>query len=233
MKTSLHLTCNPEYSGNYRNNAQVIMIIIFSQFKNKSIFHYVIRKGQNIKTQSKEIFKMTAEEIYNKYGSHTEKWLAALDEYSDDSFMKKPSADEWSVSQVYFHLAEVTDKCLANAIMCAENKGETGHSGWGPKIFSLMGSFPPVKLIIKKIPPGLDRIYLPEQIEKAEARRLLGEALQKMKSNISKIDGASKDQRIAHWAAGWFNALQWYQSAEMHLKHHFRQKKRIDNFLRK
>lgn len=171
--------------------------------------------------------------IFHQYEAHTQRWIAALTTYSDAEFATKPTKEAWSIGQVYAHLASVTDKCLENALRCAENKGETGHSGFGPAFFSWMGAFPPVKMHIKKIPPGLESVYAPAQPNKAEAEKLLLHALERMKSSISAVQKADRNQRIAHWAGGWFNAQQWFHSCEMHLKHHFRQKKRIDKSLGK
>jgi hypothetical protein len=176
---------------------------------------------------------MKIESILKKYEAHTHQWIAAIENYSDKEFETQPSNEAWSIGQVYDHLANVTDKCVTNALRCAEKKGETGHSGFGPAIFSWMGSFPPVKMKIKKIPSGLENIYSPRQLRKDEARKKLEAALVQMKTSASAVSNAAKDQRVAHWAGGWFNAMQWYHSAEMHLKHHFRQKKRIDKSLRK
>ena len=76
-------------------------------------------------------------------------------------------------------------------------------------------------------------MYSPAQVNKAEAEKLLLDALERMKSSIAAVQKADRNQRIAHWAGGWFNAQQWFHSCEMHLKHHFRQKKRIDKSLGK
>ncbi|RYD59030.1 MAG: DinB family protein [Sphingobacteriales bacterium] len=176
---------------------------------------------------------MDLNNILANYNRHTQEWLAALDQYDAQSFIRKPADDEWSIAQVYDHLAAVTDKCVANVLACINGKGETGHSGIGPAIFSMVGSFPPVKLKIKKIPAGMDKVYNPQQIDNATARKQLEAALKQMRNVLPEVSMAKKDQRVAHWAGGWFNAKQWYHSAEMHMKHHFMQKKRIDKLLSK
>lgn len=176
---------------------------------------------------------MKTEKIYQKYEAHTQKWISFLAEYDEKSFSVKPTTDEWSIAQVYDHITKATEKCLDNAFLCACNKGETGHNGFGAAIFSFMGAFPPLKLRIKKIPAGLENLYYPKQISKAEALMQINELLQKMKDAIPVLINADKNNRIRHWAGGWFNAIEWYHCAEMHLKHHFSQKKRIDMFIKK
>ena len=176
---------------------------------------------------------MNLRDKYDLYQLHTQKWLDALQTYNDIEFQLKPSEDDWSLSQVYDHIIQVTFKCLDNALLCSEEKGEKGHSGFGPALFSWMGAFPPLKLKVKKIPQGMEHIYNPKQIERSTAIEGLNKALKKMQEALPAIEKASKDQRIKHWAGGWFNASQWYHSAEMHIKHHFRQKKRLEQFIKK
>lgn len=176
---------------------------------------------------------MRVEKILNKFELTTNKWLNALSQYSEEEFNMKPSDNDWSLAEVYDHINQVSNECLTRAMACAKNKGQNGHSGFGPAIFSLMGSFPPVKLKIKKIPVGLEKIYAPQKINKTEAEKQLNEIKLKMKYSIQQIKFAGNDNRIEHWAGGWFNAKQWYQNAEMHIRHHLRQKKRIDKFISK
>lgn len=176
---------------------------------------------------------MHTEEIYRLYAAHTQQWADALDRYSDNAFVLKPSGSDWCMAEVYDHIVQVTAKCLENALACSRSEGETGHSGMGAALFSLMGSFPPIKLKIKQVPSGLEYIYHPQTISRQEARAGLEAALEKMKTAALQVQNSPKNIRVKHWAGGWFNAVQWYHSAEMHLKHHFRQKKRIDTFLQK
>jgi hypothetical protein len=171
--------------------------------------------------------------IFIKVTRHIEEWEKALSGYSEKEYYFKPSPGEWSFAQVYEHLIRVSEKCIDNSLKCSRNQGEKGHSGFGPAIFSLMGSFPPVKIRVKKIPEGMDDIYLPKEIKPEEARKELRNILQKMKDIIPETAGADKSMRLEHWAGGWFNAQQWYHSAEMHLKHHFRQKKRLERLIKK
>jgi len=48
-----------------------------------------------------------------------------------------------------------------------------------------------------------------------------------MQGSVETVRSAPKDARRKHWAGGWFSARQWYQSVEMHMRHHMRQMKRI------
>src|SRR5688572_28810701 len=119
---------------------------------------------------------MKANKILSKYTQHTQRWLMELDHFTDDTFtVTKPG--EWSAAQVVNHICSTTRKCVDNAILCSQNKGEKGHWGIGPAIFSAMGAFPPVKIRIKTPPPGTGKIFTPENISLSEARMQLNEAL--------------------------------------------------------
>jgi len=58
-------------------------------------------------------------------------------------------------------------------------------------------------------------------------------ALDDLQALLALLPGSDNDRRIKHWAGGWFNATQWAHNAEMHLRHHLWQKRRIDKYLAK
>lgn len=175
---------------------------------------------------------MTPYKILAQFENHTHIWIKALSEYSDSEFIMKPSANEWSMSQVYNHIILVSKACIERSKLCMEGKGELGHSGFGPALFCFMGSFPPIRLKIKEIPFGLESIYNPIEISKQSAESELILVLNEMKAVSERLVISDSNMRLKHWAGGWFNANQWFHSAEMHLKHHFRQKKRLDNSIK-
>jgi|GEM_PF-4726455 hypothetical protein len=175
---------------------------------------------------------MNPERVLQKYKEHTQRWIHEIDTFSPDTF-NQSLAGGWSTAQVIDHIAKTTSQCLQNAGLCCNGKGEKGHSGFGPAIFSLMGSFPPVRIKVKTPPKGVEHIYTPLPISQQEAKNALQQAMRQMEDILQLVQQADTSYRIAHWAGGWFNAQQWYHSAEMHIKHHFRQLKRIKNTIRK
>lgn len=175
---------------------------------------------------------MMAEKIAELYSAHTNRWLQEVRGFTAETFVRS-APGEWSAAQVADHICKTTHKCLDMAEQCCEGQGEKGHSGFGPALFSLMGAFPPVKLRIKNPPEAVAAIYTPEQITPEAAAEKLLEAELRMRTVLLKIKKADPAFRAKHWAGGWFNAAQWYQNAEMHIKHHFRQLKRIKKQLAK
>lgn len=169
---------------------------------------------------------MKTEKIAENYTAHTHRWLNELRHFTNESFVRS-APGEWSAAQVADHICRTTHKCLDMAEQCCDGRGEKGHAALGPALFSFMGAFPPVKLRIKNPPEAVAAVYAPEQLTLDAAAAKLQEAEARMRAVLSKIKTADPAFRAKHWAGGWFNAAQWYQNAEMHIKHHFRQLKRI------
>jgi hypothetical protein len=174
---------------------------------------------------------MDLQKIAGLYARHTEKLITMLDELSDTQLAQRPAEDQWSAAQVADHICATTEKCLGNALQCAKNEGERGHSGFGPAVFSWMGAFPPVKIKVKVPPPGLERLYQPNPISRTEAVTRLRQQVTNVNDAVPILEHADLSVRLPHWAGGWFNAHQWLHSAEMHIKHHFRQLSRIEKQL--
>lgn len=169
---------------------------------------------------------MKPEKIAKQYAAHTNFWIREIKQFSVDA-LARSAPGEWNAAQVADHICRTTHKCLDNAEDCINGNGEKGHAAFGPAIFSLMGSFPPVKLRIKNPPEAAGTIYAPETISAEQAEEGLKKAEARMWQVLAKLRHADPDMRIKHWAGGWFNAAQWFHNAEMHIKHHKRQLKRI------
>jgi hypothetical protein len=53
-------------------------------------------------------------------------------------------------------------------------------------------------------------------------------ALTAIQRDVHGIDFSSGRGKAGHPGLGYFSAAEWLQFAEMHLRHHFRQKERLD-----
>lgn len=168
---------------------------------------------------------------FDSYKAVAQMLIAEAKNYNEELFETQPAPGQWSLGQMYWHIASVTDVCLANIEVCKAGKGETKLLAVGPAIFSLMGSFPPIKLHIKNVPDVVAHLYNPKKTTISDAIIALQKSIEKMEQYLPIVLSTDKKQRVKHWAGGWFTAAQWYQSAEMHIRHHLRQKKRIDLFL--
>ena len=174
---------------------------------------------------------MTAQTIIPKFEKVLGVWEKALDQYSDEEFARKPDPDSWSIGQVYAHLVRSALnyhlKQAEASLGTAENadKPKTG----GGKLSYFIGGFLPVKV---KVPPS--DTYTPKQPAGKEAiREGLSAVRDRYKELGSQIDRTGSKGKTAHPFLGYLNAVEWFQLVEMHYRHHLRQKRRLDKFLKK
>ena len=87
-------------------------------------------------------------------------------------------------------------------------------------------SFPDKRLLggpsNSKMPQPVNKEELVEEF--MDLRRAMNEAALLMKETVH--NGKAK-----HPGLGYLNASEWLQFADMHMRHHLRQKKRVDEFL--
>jgi hypothetical protein len=72
---------------------------------------------------------------------------------------------------------------------------------------------------------------LRQPISKEELLYGLRSILQEVKDITTTTDLSQATGKTEHPAFGYFTALEWLQWAAMHMRHHFRQKIRIDSIL--
>lgn len=152
-------------------------------------------------------------------------YMEELEKYSTEQFRIKPSAEEWSLGQMYNHLISATRmqldaiaKCR-NEVPSATNK----KTDMGEKVY-MMGAFPDIKI---KLPdhPG----YTPENpANKEDVQKQLLELITIIKKIESTIPTIPSDCKVAHPGLGYLNAAEWFQLISMHFAHHLRQKERLE-----
>lgn len=173
---------------------------------------------------------MRMKNIYDKYREVARLWESELELYSDEQFSKKPSPESWSIGQVYGHIFTNTlnyhvkqiEQCLVSDANQKEKKTFSG------KIIFLINSFPPVRI---KVPPS--PTYTPQQPESKEIIKAGMKELQEKLQDLSgEVDRTLHGGKTKHPALGYLGAREWVQLIIMHARHHLRQKKTIDIFLK-
>ena len=161
--------------------------------------------------------------------NHTiDTWIKEIEQYDFTQLCAKPSANSWSLGQVCMHLIENTDYYIEQIKICVSNDDyameEASPDG---KRMLLNNAFPDE--ILEGPPSNLDT---PQPDSKEELMRCLmklKEDIQNVEVLISKSPFKGKTK---HPGLNYFNANEWLQFADMHFRHHFRQKKRIETFLK-
>lgn len=154
-------------------------------------------------------------------------WTAALQRYSFEQLCKKPSANAWSLGQVCVHILEDSGFYLEQIHHCVAESGnhENRATPDGQKMLD-DNAFPDVA-----IEGAPDHPFMPQPVSK---EKLIAD-LYKLKADMNEaaklIARNPSFGRTQHPGFGYFDAMEWLQFADMHMRHHFRQKARIDNFL--
>jgi hypothetical protein len=156
-------------------------------------------------------------------------WIEELEEYDLVQLCTKPSANSWSLGQVYMHLIDDTNYYVDQIKICVTtNDNVAEEASQDAKAMFLKNSFPDQ---IIEGPPSNANIRQPENKEQ------LMSALINLKSEMNTVGLLSAQTgfkgKTKHPGLGFFNAKEWLQFAEMHFRHHLRQKKRIDYFLKR
>ena len=172
---------------------------------------------------------LTIAEIQENLKKEFEQWKVHVRQHDINYLQTKPDQNSWSFGQVINHVIIETkwyfsqaEKALVDSENVNKSKTETIK-----KWFS-QNSFP-------------DQIFKgPEDIEEPDQPLSSEELIQKiidleieMMRLGDKISAVTSNGKLEHPGHGFLTALEWFQYAEMHCSHHFRQQKRIGKVLNK
>ncbi|MBC7828235.1 MAG: DinB family protein [Chitinophagaceae bacterium] len=166
--------------------------------------------------------------LIDKFNHTIDFWIKELEQYDFTQLCAKPTSTSWSVGQVYMHLIENTDWFIGQIKICVStNDHSLEQSLPAAKAMFLNNDFPDEAL---EGPPSNADTLQPENKEQ------LMNCLLTLKTEINNVGRLISESQFngktKHPGLNYFSAREWFQFAEMHLRHHKRQKKRIDEFLR-
>lgn len=160
----------------------------------------------------------------NQFNDTIEKWIRYLNDYSLGMLCRKPQPDSWSLGQVYIHIIDDTGYFIGQmktALLKDVNKEKEMHK-YARSLFE-HDTFPDALL---EGPATNTSVRQPNSKEE------LLQALLSIKEEINRLyltfDSSNSRGKAEHPGFLFFNALEWLRFAEMHMRHHFRQKERID-----
>jgi hypothetical protein len=161
------------------------------------------------------------------FNSTLDRWVQQLDHYTFDQLIKKPSSTNWSLGQTYMHLLDDTNWYIEQIRSCVSNNDNQDLVPTAQGQMMLRNNdFPNAML-----KGASDHAQMPQP----ESKECLLEDLMKLKTAMNElaiiIPHTIFKGKTRHPGFGYFSAPEWLQLAEMHLRHHLRQKKRIDAFL--
>ena len=156
-------------------------------------------------------------------------WIAQLDQYSFDQLCSKPSPNKWSLGQLYLHLLADTNYYIGQMEICVlSNDNAGGEAAPEARVMLLNNDFPDE--VLEGSP---NNALIPQPGSKEQLGNELVRLRADMNSMAERVSKSAFKGKTKHPGLGYFNADEWLQLAEMHFRHHLRQKRRIDEFLKK
>jgi len=155
-------------------------------------------------------------------------WISELKKYNYAQLCSKPAPTKWSMGQMYTHLIDDALFYIEEIKICVTNNDhiEAQPSAAAQTMF-LNNDFPD-----EMIEGSPDNASIPQP----ESKEQLMDDLVNLKSEMNKaahlISESTFIGKTKHPGLNYFSARQWLQFADMHFRHHLRQKKRIDAFLK-
>ena len=159
--------------------------------------------------------------------NHTiDTWIDVIQQYNFQQLCMKPAADSWSIGQVCMHLVNDTNWFIEQIKICVpdNNNADETMLPFAQTMF-LNNSFPDEKLI------NPANINIPRPQSKEVLLQLFINLKKDMNDAVAQIENSKSKGKTKHPGFNYFNAFEWLQFAEMHLRHHLKQKERIEKNL--
>jgi len=143
----------------------------------------------------------------------------------EEDFMQTPPINGWSYSEVYAHIFDASLLSLIALQNCIKGEGEIRPTHFVVRIILFFGAFLPGKKY--KVPKRLiDRV---KKINLLTAKQFITDFELQLTKIYPLIKNASPKTKTKHPRLGYLNAQQWLRFIEIHLNHHLKQLKRIEN----
>jgi hypothetical protein len=172
---------------------------------------------------------MEVKVLHNALIKTLDVWITSLEQYDVNDLQIKPSMSQWSVGQLYMHLLDETRFFVSQIEICLSNT-DNMHEEMTPggKAIFENNSFPDEK--IKGDPVASQ--CMPQAESKTELLKSFSELKAKLLDLIELLEKNPKQGKTKHPGQGYLNGSEWFQYIEMHLRHHLKQKTRLDEMLK-
>lgn len=154
-------------------------------------------------------------------------WIDALAQYDLDDLQKQPEPGVWSMGQLYVHLIQSSRFFLDQVKFCNSNNdnADRQHAPGAIAIFT-RNELPDMRI---EGPPS--NKTTPQPTDKERLVRSLTTLRDEFEAaHINTADSPFKGKTL-HPGLQYFDAEEWLKFTDIHLRHHLRQKQRIDEFL--
>jgi hypothetical protein len=168
--------------------------------------------------------------LLQDFNNTIDSWLETLEQYSYDKFIIKPDRESWSLGQVFMHLVNEMQYYITEIESCLQHNDNASEKmkEQAVNLFAI-NAFPDERM--KGEPGSTSKIQQPSGKSQLQAEMI--EIRSRMNQLWVDISRNESNGKTMHPGLGYFNAREWFQFAEVHLRHHLRQKARIEEYLLK
>jgi DinB family protein len=159
--------------------------------------------------------------------NHTiDTWINAIQQYNFEQLCMQPDANSWSIGQVCVHLLNDTNWFIKQIKICLISDDDANETmlPFAQTMF-LNNSFPDERLA------NPANINMPQPQSKEVLLQLFINLKKDMNEAAAQIENSKSKGKTKHPGFNYFNAIEWLQFAEMHLRHHLKQKNSIEKYM--
>jgi len=163
-----------------------------------------------------------------KFNHTIDTWIRIVDDHSFEALIQKPIPGSWSLGQVIVHIIEDTPwhvGQMREALATDANAGKDMHDD--AKEMFRKNMFPDMQ-----IEGASTNDSVPQPVSKEALLQQLTSIREDVNTLFGSTDFSTSTGKTRHPGLLFFTALDWLRFTEMHMRHHLRQKKRIEDALR-
>lgn len=161
-------------------------------------------------------------ELLSGFDKSIELWSGYLSVYTLQQLQQRPAPESWSLGQVYKHLISDTEFYVEQmkAALATDKHCDEKMTPAAAAMFAA-NSFPN-----QRLENPFNDMNLPQPTNKQQ----LLQQLITIKEEVNQLfrNAGHRGGKTLHPGFQYFSAAEWLQFADMHLRHHLRQKERID-----
>ena len=164
--------------------------------------------------------------LANNFNNTIDHWIVSLRETSFHKLCFKPNAAAWSMGQLYLHLINDTAYYIEQIKICLDTNDNTQKDAtpFARQLF-MNNDFSD-----ELIEGGPSNALIPQPESKEQLMKKLTQIKIEMNHLAKLLEKSHFKGKTKRRGLGYFSAAEWFRFAEIHLRHHFRQKKRLDDF---
>lgn len=161
---------------------------------------------------------------YNELIDVVTKYAYKLNNYTEESFLRKKQDDIWSAAEVYAHITSANRLTVKgmHKMLKGEATEDSSPLSWKAKVMFFFGSIP----YGRKAPEVVIR-RTPKYNGIADAKSALDDLEAELMEIWENRHSWSKTQKLKHPSLGLLNSEQWIRFMLLHSKHHLKQLDRI------